>query len=79
MALNELLLEILVDPEDKLPLWYFEQDAVLYNPRLLRRYDINDGIPVLLVSEATALDGEAAASYESRQSEAKITGRGAAS
>ncbi len=31
MALDALLQEILVDPEDKQPLWYFEGDALLYN------------------------------------------------
>ena len=79
MPLNELLIQILVDPEDKLPLWYFEQDSVLYNPRLLRTYDIKEGIPVLLVGEATPVDSESATSYANRQSEAQITGSGAAS
>ena len=79
MPLNALLVEILVDPEDKLPLWYFEQDGVLYNPRLLRTYEIKDGIPVLLIGEASAVDSETSASYERRQSEAQITGSGASS
>lgn len=52
MALDSQLLDILVCPEDKGPLWYFADDAFLYNPRLARRYEIRDDIPVLLVDEA---------------------------
>lgn len=56
MALDPLLVEILVCPEDKGPLWYLEDEAVLYNPRLRRAYPIRDGIPVLLVGEARGVD-----------------------
>ncbi len=49
------LIEILACPEDKGPLYYFESDQFLYNPRLKRRYDIKDGIPVMLVEAATDL------------------------
>lgn len=56
MALDSQLLDILVCPEDKQPLWYFADDGFLYNPRLQRRYEIRDDIPVLLVSEASAVD-----------------------
>jgi uncharacterized protein len=52
MALDPLLLEILACPEDKGPLLYFEDEDTLYNPRLMRRYRILDGIPVMLVDEA---------------------------
>lgn len=52
MALDRRLLEILACPEDKGPLYYFEKESILYNPRLKRRYRIDDGIPVLLVEEA---------------------------
>ncbi len=52
MALDPQLLEILACPEDKGPLLYFEAEAALYNPRLHRRYRIEDGIPVMLVDEA---------------------------
>ena len=38
MALDPQLLEILACPEDKGPLLYFADEAVLYNPRLQRRY-----------------------------------------
>ena len=60
MALDALLIELLVCPEDKGPLWYLEDEAVLYNPRLHRAYPIREGIPVLLVEEAAALSEEEA-------------------
>jgi uncharacterized protein len=76
MALDALLQEILVDPEDKEPLWYFEADAVLYNPRLHRSYPIRDGIPVLLIGEAEPVDDQAHAAFEARLAEAVVTGGG---
>ena len=56
MALDPLLLDILACPEDKGPLYYFEDEASLFNPRLARRYRIDKGIPVLLIDEAEALE-----------------------
>jgi uncharacterized protein YbaR (Trm112 family) len=58
MALDEQLLEILACPEDKGPLLYFPDEDALYNPRLQRRYRIDDDIPVMLIDEAEALDDE---------------------
>ena len=55
MTLDSRLLEILACPEDKGPLLYFEADDVLYNPRLQRRYRIEDDIPVMLIDEAEAV------------------------
>ena len=52
MALDKLLLEILACPEDRGPLYYFEDEDSLYNPRLHRRYAIRDGIPIMLNDEA---------------------------
>lgn len=52
MALDPLLLEILACPEDKGPLLYFPDEDSLYNPRLHRRYSINDGIPDMLIDDA---------------------------
>ncbi|MCO5318105.1 MAG: Trm112 family protein [Microthrixaceae bacterium] len=54
--LDPRLLEILACPEDKGPLLYFRDEACLYNPRLKRRYDVVDGIPVMLIDEATTVD-----------------------
>ena len=76
MALDALLIEILVDPEDKQSLWYFESEDVLYNPRLRRRFDIRDGIPVMLVSEATAVDEEEHARREAARADVVETGLG---
>ena len=56
MALDPQLLEILACPEDKGPLLYFVDESTLYNPRLKRRYEVRDDIPVMLVDEATTVD-----------------------
>jgi uncharacterized protein YbaR (Trm112 family) len=56
MALDPQLLEILACPEDKGPLLYFEDEHALYNPRLKRRYEVRDDIPVMLIDEATTVD-----------------------
>lgn len=56
MALDPQLLDILACPEDKGPLLYFQDEHALYNPRLKRRYDIRDDIPVMLIDEATTVD-----------------------
>jgi uncharacterized protein YbaR (Trm112 family) len=52
MALDPQLLEILACPDDKGPLLYFEDEQALYNPRLKRRYAIQDDIPIMLIDEA---------------------------
>ena len=56
MALDPQLLEILACPEDKGPLLYFEDEQLLYNPRLKRVYEIRDDIPVMLIDEARTVD-----------------------
>ena len=56
MALDPKLLEILACPEDKGPLLYLESEQALYNPRLKRKYEIRDDIPVMLIDEATTVD-----------------------
>ena len=52
MSLDQRLLEVLACPEDKGPLWYFEDEEILYNPRLRRVFVIDNGIPVLLIDES---------------------------
>ncbi|MGD9622637.1 MAG: Trm112 family protein [Mycolicibacterium sp.] len=54
MTIDDTLLSILVCPADRGSLLYVEDS--LYNPRLRRRYRIDDGIPVLLVDEAVAVE-----------------------
>ncbi len=56
MSLDSQLLAILACPEDKGPLFYFEDENALYNPRLKRRYRIDDDIPVMLIDEAETVD-----------------------
>ena len=56
MSLDEKLLQILACPQDKGPLFYFSADGFLYNPRLQRKYNIVEGIPVMLIDEATSVD-----------------------
>jgi uncharacterized protein YbaR (Trm112 family) len=58
MALDPQLLEILACPEDKGPLLYFSDEEILYNPRLQRSYAVRDGIPDMLIDEATAVSDE---------------------
>ena len=54
--IDETLLDILVCPADRAPLLLV--DDVLYNPRLRRAYRIEDGIPVLLIDEATEVSDD---------------------
>lgn len=56
MPLDTRLLAVLACPEDKGPLYYLGDEGGLYNPRLHRRYEVRDGIPVMLIDEATAVD-----------------------
>jgi uncharacterized protein YbaR (Trm112 family) len=58
MALDPLLLEILACPQDKGPLLYFPDENSLYNPRLHRRYAINDGIPDMLIDDAETVSDD---------------------
>jgi uncharacterized protein YbaR (Trm112 family) len=53
MPLDALLLEVLACPVDKQPLLWFEDEEILYNPRLRRSYAVRDGIPDMLVEEAS--------------------------
>lgn len=54
--LDPKLLSILVCPADRGPLLFVEN--VLYNPRMHKAYRIEDGIPVLLVDEATDVSAD---------------------
>ena len=71
MTLESALLDILVCPIDKHGLLYFADDAVLYNPRLRRLYRIEDGIPLMLASQAVPVPEE--------EHERLVNARGAAS
>ncbi len=56
MALDPRLLAILACPEDRQALWYFPHDGFLYNPRLQRKYRVEDDVPVLLIAEGEPVD-----------------------
>jgi len=58
VSLDPRLLAVLACPQDKGPLYYFGDDGGLYNPRLKRRYEVRDGIPVMLVDEAEDVSDE---------------------
>jgi uncharacterized protein YbaR (Trm112 family) len=66
MPLDPALLEILACPEDKGPLYYVADEDLLYNPRLQRVYEVRDGIPVMLIDEARAIDDAEAARLQGR-------------
>jgi uncharacterized protein YbaR (Trm112 family) len=53
VPLDPLLIEVLACPIDKQPLLWFEDEQLLYNPRLKKSYAVHDDIPVLLVDEST--------------------------
>jgi len=55
VALEGALLKILACPVDKGSLIYFADQMMLYNPRLRRRYEITNGIPVLLAQRSTTV------------------------
>jgi uncharacterized protein YbaR (Trm112 family) len=58
VALDPQLLEILACPQDKGPLLYFADEDALYNPRLRRRYRVQEGIPVMLIDEAETVSDD---------------------
>jgi len=66
MPLDSQLLAVLACPEDKGPLYYVADEDVLYNPRLGRVYHVRDGIPVMLVDEATTLAADEVARFDAK-------------
>ncbi len=63
IMIDQTLLSILVCPADRGPLVLVgpadqEGQELLYNPRLRRAYRIDDGIPVLLIDEATQVSDD---------------------
>ncbi|MCB0995776.1 MAG: Trm112 family protein [Acidimicrobiales bacterium] len=59
VALDQLLLDVLVCPEDHGTLLYVPSASCLYNPRLRRKYAITEDIPVMLVDEAEEVADDA--------------------
>lgn len=56
--LSNELLDLLVCPIDRQTLAYIPSESILYNPRLKKSYEIRNGIPVLLVDEASDVDDD---------------------
>lgn len=56
MPLDPKLLTVLACPQDKGSLYYLADEDALYNPRLHRRYQVRDDIPVMLIDEAETVD-----------------------
>ena len=54
-TIDARLLSILACPQDKGPLYFVADEHMLYNPRLHRKYEVRDGIPVMLINEATTV------------------------
>ena len=75
--LPDELVAIMVCPKSKQPVVYFprgeadrnEADAFLFCPASRLRYPIQDGVPVMLVEEATELGASAAAALVARARE----------
>jgi uncharacterized protein YbaR (Trm112 family) len=76
VPLQPLLLEVLADPIDHGPLLYFEDRALLYNPRRKVAYAISGSIPVMLPDEARAVDDAEHEALLAAQQSAVETGRG---
>ena len=76
MAIDTLLLEILVDPIDRGPLYYYEERSVLYNPRTTTAYAVIDAIPVLLPDEGRSVGSDEAIELDAERDLAIETGTG---
>jgi len=85
-VLADALLEVLVCPKSKQPLIYFprgeadrdETDGFLLCPASRLRYPIRDGVPVMLIDEATPVDGTALEALVARARELGLRIDGAA-
>ncbi|MFM7047537.1 MAG: Trm112 family protein [Actinomycetota bacterium] len=71
-TIDARLLAILACPQDKGPLYFIADEDALYNPRLHRRYDVRDGIPVMLIDEATTVSDDEHARIMAKVSSQKI-------
>ncbi|MGK4422112.1 Trm112 family protein, partial [Klebsiella pneumoniae] len=64
-SVDPKLLEILVCPLTKGPLTYDRAAQELISPRARLAYPIRDGIPIMLIDEARALDDDGVAASTS--------------
>ena len=56
MPLDPDLVSVLACPIDHGSLHVFDDENLIYNPRLRRKYAIREGIAVMLVDESTEVD-----------------------
>ncbi len=56
MALSDFILDLLVDPVDHKGLLWVESENLLYNDRRHVAFEVQGSIPVLLETEARAID-----------------------
>ncbi len=66
MALEPELLDILVCPESKKALVYFQEEDFLFCPDSRLKYKIEEGIPVMLIEEAERLSEDEARTLMAR-------------
>ncbi len=78
MSLDPLLLDVLACPVDKGPLLWFEDEDVLYNPRLKKSYRVEDGVPVMLVDEAVDVSDAEAERLTAKAEKNKVRSTGPA-
>jgi uncharacterized protein YbaR (Trm112 family) len=74
LPVPESLLSVLVDPSDRLPLAYFPEQSVFYNPRLKVLYPIVDGIPMLLIASGQLAKPDAVQGLDEAVKTARLTG-----
>ena len=74
--LEDVLLSILACPIDKGPLLYLRDEAMLYNPRLRRAYQVEHGLPVLLVSQSMPVPDDQHERFIGRAARGEATATG---
>ena len=67
-------MDVLVCPKSKQPLIDFSDEGFLLCPASRLRYRIDEGVPVLLVDEATPVDAAEVASLVKRAKDLKLPG-----
>ena len=56
MRLDDLVISVVVCPNDREPLLYIEAENILLNPRRSETFHIDGSIPVLLPESGTSID-----------------------
>ncbi len=72
--LSKALTDVLVCPKSKQPLIDFSDEGFLLCPASRLRYRIDEGVPVLLVDEATELNAAEVDRLVSRAKDLKLPG-----